>query len=71
MHLAANPIPLGLRITRQEVPQNHKLVGLGNSLVVSLLGFFKHLLGLVELHLVSLLVLVGAPEDSLGSQPTC
>jgi hypothetical protein len=69
MHLAANPIPLGLRITRQEVPQ--KLVGLGNSLVMSLLGFFKHLLGLAELYLVSLLVLVGAPEDSLGSQPTC
>jgi hypothetical protein len=46
VHLAANPIPLGLWVTGQEVPQ--KLVRLGNSLAVSLLGFFEHLLGLAK-----------------------
>jgi hypothetical protein len=33
VHLAADAIPLGLCVTRQEIPQ--KLVCLGNSLVVS------------------------------------
>ncbi len=48
VHLAANAIPLGLQITRQEVPQ--LLVHLSNCLVVSLLGFLEHLLGLLNLH---------------------
>ncbi len=57
VHLAANPSPLGLRIIGQEVPQ--KLVCLGISLVLSLLGFFEHLLGLAELQLAGLLILYG------------
>jgi hypothetical protein len=57
MHLAANPIPLGLWITLQDFPQ--KLVRPGSSFVVSLPSFFVHLLGLAELHLVVLLVLLG------------
>jgi hypothetical protein len=58
MHLVANQILLlGLRVTGQEVPQ--KLIRLSNSLVVSLLGFFEHLLGLAKLKLASLLVFLG------------
>jgi hypothetical protein len=56
VHLAKNLIPLGLQITGQEVPQ--KLVHLGNSLVVSLPGLFKHLLGLAELQLTGLLIIL-------------
>ncbi len=54
---AANPTPLGLWVTRQEVSQ--KLVCLGNSLIVSRPGFFDHLLSLAELQLVGLLILLG------------
>jgi hypothetical protein len=50
VHLTAAAIPLGLRITGQQVPQ--LLVRLGNCLVMSLLGFLEHLLGLLNLHLV-------------------
>ncbi len=57
VHLAANLIPLGLWITGQEVPQ--KLIRLGNSLVMSLLGFFNHLLGLTKFQLAGLLVFFG------------
>jgi hypothetical protein len=49
VHLAADAIPLGLSVTGQQVPQ--LLVRLGNCLVVSLLGFLEHLLGLLNLHL--------------------
>ncbi len=49
MHLAADAIPLGLCIAGQQIPQ--LLVQLGNCLVVSLLGFLEHLLGLLNLHL--------------------
>jgi hypothetical protein len=49
MHLAADAVPLGLCITGQQVPQ--LLVRLGNCLVVSLLGFLEHLLGMLNLHL--------------------
>ncbi len=52
LHLAADPIPLGLRVTGQEVPQ--LLERLGNCLVVSLLGFLEHLLSLLNLHLEGL-----------------
>jgi hypothetical protein len=52
VHLAADTIPLGLCITGQEVPQ--LLVRLGDCLVVSLLGFLKHLLSLLNLHLAGL-----------------
>ncbi len=52
VHLAAEVIPLGLRITGQEVPQ--LLVRLGDCLVVSLLGFLEHLLGGLNLHLAGL-----------------
>jgi hypothetical protein len=48
LHIVANTIPLGLQITRQEVPQ--LLIHLGNCLVVQLLGFLEHLLGLLELQ---------------------
>ncbi len=51
MHLAAEAIPLGLRITRQQVPQ--LLVHLGDCLVVSSLGFLEHLGSLLNLHLAS------------------
>ncbi len=47
--LTADAIQLGLHITGQQVPQ--LLIHLGNSLVVSLLGFLEHLLGLLNLHL--------------------
>ncbi len=50
VHLAADAIPLGLCIAGQQVPQ--LLVRLGDCLVVSLLGFLEHLLGLLYLHLV-------------------
>ena len=49
VHLEADAIPLGLRVTGQQVPQ--LLVRLSNCLVVSLLGLLKHLLGLLNLHL--------------------
>ncbi len=49
VHLAADAIPLGLCVARQQVPQ--LLVRLGDCLVVSLLGFLEHLLGLLNLHL--------------------
>jgi hypothetical protein len=52
VNLTANAIPLGLCIAGQEVPQ--LLVHLGDCLVVSLLGFLEHLLGLLNLHLVGL-----------------
>ncbi len=52
VHLAADTIPLGLCITKQEVPQ--LLVRLGSCLVVSLLGFLEHLLSLLNLHLAGL-----------------
>ncbi len=51
VHLAADTIPLGLCVAGQQVPQ--LLVQLGNCLDVSLLGFLKHLLGLLNLHLAS------------------
>ncbi len=57
MHLAANAIPLGLHITGQEFPQ--KLVRLSSSLVMSLLGFLEHLLGLNDLQLGGLLLVLG------------
>jgi hypothetical protein len=50
MHLMADTIPLGLRVTGQQVPQ--LLIQLGECLAVSLLGFLEHLLGLLNLHLV-------------------
>ncbi len=50
VHLAADAIPLGLCIARQQVPQ--LLVRLGNCLLMGLLGFLKHLLGLLNLYLV-------------------
>ena len=50
MHLVADTIPLGLCIARQQVPQ--LLVRLGDCLVMSLLDFLEHLLGLLNLHLV-------------------
>ena len=56
MHLAANKILLGLQITRQEVPQER--VRLGNCLVVLLLGFLEHLLGLLDLQLAGLHVII-------------
>ncbi len=49
MHLVADTIPLGLCATGQQVPQ--LLVQLGDCLVVSLMGFLEHLLGLLDLHL--------------------
>jgi hypothetical protein len=49
MHLAADTIPLGLCVARQQVPQ--LLIRLGNCLVVSLLGFLEHLASLLNLHL--------------------
>jgi hypothetical protein len=50
VHLAADAIPLGLCVARQQVSQ--LLIQLGNCLVVSLLGSLEHLLGLLNLHLV-------------------
>jgi hypothetical protein len=49
VHLAADAIPLGLCITGQQVPQ--LLLRIGDCLVISLLGFLEHLLGLLNLHL--------------------
>ena len=49
VHLMADAIPLGLCVTGQQVPQ--LLIRLGDCLVVSLLGFLEHLLGLLNLHL--------------------
>ncbi len=49
VHLAADAISLGLCVAGQQVPQ--LLVQLSNCLVVSLLGFLEHLLGLLNLHL--------------------
>ncbi len=49
VHLAADAIPLGLCVARQQAPQ--LLVQLGDCLVVSLLGFLEQLLGLLNLHL--------------------
>jgi hypothetical protein len=57
VHLVANVIPLGLRITRQEIPQ--LLIRLGSSLVMSLPSFFEHLLDFSKLQLVGLLVFLG------------
>jgi hypothetical protein len=62
LHLVANAIPLGLCVTGQEVPQ--KLVRLGISLVVSLLGFLEHLLGLPNLQLAGLDFILG--DRTLG-----
>jgi hypothetical protein len=50
MHLAADAIPLGLCVAGQQVSQ--LLVQLGDCLVMSVLGFLVHLLGLLNLHLV-------------------
>ncbi len=64
-HLATNAIPLGLQVTGQEVPQ--KLVRLGNYLVVSLLNFLEHLLGLLNLQLAGLHIILrqdGSPGQS-------
>ncbi len=47
VHLAADAIPLGLRVTGQQVPQ--LLVCLSDCLVVSLLGLLEHLLSLLNL----------------------
>jgi hypothetical protein len=52
VHLMTNAISLGLQIIGQDVPQLH--VRLDNCLVVSLLGFLEHLLGLLNLHSVGL-----------------
>ncbi len=56
-HLMANPIPLGLRINGQEVPQ--KFVHLGNCLVVKLLGFLEHLLSLPNIQYADLHIILG------------
>ncbi len=50
VHLTADVISLGLCVAGQQVPQ--LLIQLGDCLVVSLLGFSEHLLGLLNLHLV-------------------
>ncbi len=50
VNLAADAIPLGLCIARQQVPQ--LLIRLSNCLVVSFLGFLEHLISLLNLHLV-------------------
>ena len=49
VHLAADVILLGLRVTGQQVPQ--LLVQLGNCLIVSLLGLLEHTGCLLNLHL--------------------
>jgi hypothetical protein len=54
VHLVADAIPLGLCVARQQVPQ--LLVQLSNCLVVSLLGFLEHLLGLLNLHLAGRII---------------
>jgi hypothetical protein len=63
VHLAANAIQLGLRVTKQEVPQ--ELVHLGNCLVVLLLGFLEHLLCLLNLQVAGLHVII-QQDGSLG-----
>ncbi len=50
VHLTADTIPLGLCVAGQQVPQ--LFIRLGNCLVMSLLGFLEHLLGLLKLQLV-------------------
>ncbi len=57
VHLAPYVIPLELRVTRQEVSQ--ELISLGDCLVVLLLGFLEHLLGLLDLQLAGLHVIIG------------
>ncbi len=57
MHLMADPISLGLRITAVKVAQ--EFVYLSNSLVLFLLGELAHLLGLFELFLERFLVILG------------
>jgi hypothetical protein len=52
VHLTANAIPLGLRISGQMVSQ--LLVDFDNCLVMSLLEFMEQLLGLLNLHLAGL-----------------
>jgi hypothetical protein len=64
VHLPANLIRLGLWVTRQAVPQ--LLVHIGNSLVMSLLAFLEHLLGMCNLHLAGLLVILGSHTLGLG-----
>ncbi len=49
VHLAVDTIPLGLHVTGHQVPQF--LLLLSDCLVVSLLRFLEHLLGLLNLHL--------------------
>ncbi len=49
MHLMTDAIPLVLCVARQQVSQ--LLTRLGDCLVVRLLGFLEHLLGLLNLHL--------------------
>jgi hypothetical protein len=49
VHLVADTIPLGLCVAGQQVLQ--LLVQFGDCLVVSLLRFLEHLLGLLNLHL--------------------
>jgi hypothetical protein len=71
VHLMANIILLGLHIVGQEAPR--LLVCLGNSLVVSLLGFLEHLMGLLNLHLVGLNITIwqiSVPEPS-GFEEFC
>jgi hypothetical protein len=49
VHLAANAVPLGLQIARQEVLQ--LLLDFGDCLIMSLLEILEQLLGLLNLHL--------------------
>jgi hypothetical protein len=56
VHLAADVIPLKLQATGQKVSQ--ELISLGNCLVVLLLGFLEHLLGLLDLQLAGLHVII-------------
>ncbi len=51
VHLVADAIPLRLCVTRQQIPQ--LLIGLGDCLVVSILGLLEHLGSLLNLHLAS------------------
>jgi hypothetical protein len=51
VHLAADAIPLGLCVARQQVPQ--LLVHLGDYLILSFLGFLEHLSSLLNLYLAS------------------
>ncbi len=56
VHLAANTIPLGLRITGQEVPQ--LLVRLDDCLIILLLGFLEYLLHLLDFQLAGLHIII-------------